>query len=480
MMKYKPDNPPIPLLESSLKGKFRHDIDEYVPQGGFVQDFVLYTRGIETPTKFAVWAALYTVSALLKRDAYMEWFPDPLYPNLYLMFVAPPRICAKSTCVKIGAKILDMMQDVYDDAALKAGKTINIHRGKATPEMLFDLMKPKKFDLEDGKKIAPTGTTSKSLAEQAEEMADRMVEAPAPAEQTGELFTGISDISLIIEELTTFLGKQKYNEALVDVLTHFYDCPDTAEEATRTYGAQVLKDVYMTFFGATTPDAFNSSLPETAFGGGFLSRTIIVANYLPTRSFPMPSRLAGAPDKDEIGERLAWVGSTALGGYKFSKEAYDEYVSWYHQFKEDLVGDPLADAKARLDTNLIKLCVLLRAQRYERGNIISKQDFIDARMLIDAAFMSAQELYSGVSASEYYNQLRMIERFLEKERKAPRAVLLKKFSLKKITPDLLTKIVSHLQQQQLVEVLDSGGRPIDLQTEHPLETIRYIGTENET
>ena len=477
-MKYLPDKPPTPLLESSVRGKFRYDTGEYVPQGGFIADFVLYTRGIETPTKFAVWSALMGVSIILKRDAYMDWFPKPLYPNLFLMLVAPPRICAKTTCVEIAADIIELLEKVFDNPKMKAGKSINAHRGKATPEMLFDLMKAKKVEIihpEEGPVEGP------DPEDKTEEFIDKLnasqSKALPPEAVVEESFQGISEISLIIDELTTFLGKQKYNETLVDILTHFYDCPNRADEATRSYGAQTLENVYLTFFGATTPDAFNSSLPETAFGGGFLSRTIISANYLPTRSFPMPSLLEGAPSEDEIAERLAWIASTALGGYVFSKEAYDEYVKWYHVFKESLVGDPLADARARMDTNLIKLCVILRAQRYERGNVIARQDFLDAKYLITEALESSRELYSGANGSEYYTQLQMISRYVEKktaEGKPPtRATLIREFTVKKITPELLTKLIGHLMQSELVEVTLNGGPPLITQSEHPMEQIHF-------
>ncbi len=474
-MKYSKENPPECLPESGVTGKFRHDTGEYVPSGGFIQDFVLYTRGIETPTKFAVWAAIYTLSALLKRDAYMKWFPKPLYPNIFLMFVAPPRICAKSTCVDIGEETLQLVPGFYTDELLKASKQINAHRSKATPEVLFDLMKPRKVELpkeKGGEDETPEDKIINDL--------NKKRSQPVPEENpdtTEETFTTISELSLIISELTTFLGKQKYNEALIDILTYFYDCPDRADEATRSYGVQSLKNVYLTFFGATTPDSFNKSLPETAFGGGFLSRSIIVSNYLPTRSFPIPSLLEGAPSKHEIAERLAWVGATAWGQFQFGKEAYTEYITWYKNFKESLVGDPLADAKARMDTNLIKLCVLICAQRYDSKKIISKQDFLDAKVMITEALEGSKDLYSGANGSEYYNLLRQIEKYIAKHGTLTRSQLLREFTTKKITPEELTKIISHLMQSEVIEVRSSNGKLLSLQTEQPGEKIKYVGGE---
>lgn len=475
-MRYGPTSPPIPIPEDSLPpGSFDSEPwDKNIPRGGFIEDFVLGTRGIETPTKFAVWAALYTISALLKRDAYMEWYPRPMFPNIFLIVVAPPRICAKSTCVDIGEDILMKTSDEYDDELIKQAKKISAHHSKATPEVLFDLMKPKSFEVELTK--PQTKEEFDEVVEGFLDKRDDQLSEPTKGESK-DVFESVktSELSLIISELTTFLGKQKYTEHLVDILTYFYDCPDRADEATRTYGSQTLENVYLTFFGATTPDSFNKSLPETAFGGGFLSRTILVANYLPTRYHPIPELLAGAPGKKELAERLAWVGATAMGAYKFSKEAYDEYVSWYKEFKDSLIGDPLGDARARMDTNLVKLCVLLRAQRYQPGFLITKSDFLSAKFLLEDAFESSKELYTGASGSEYYAKMSMVTSYLQAHPEGrSRAQLLRVFMARQITPDVLSQILTHLLQSEQIEVI-FGGEKKDFLTERPTEHIQYIG-----
>lgn len=483
-MKYTYDNPPLPLKEGMLKDKIDRELwDSHVPKGGFIEDFVLGTRGIETPTRFAVWAGLHTISALLKRDAWYKWYPKNLYPNIFLIFIAPPRICAKSTCVDIGEAILVESSNHYDDPFLTKGKTIRLHHSKVTPEMLFDIMGADDSEVKVIEKVKDE--EYESLGEEEAAKTEAFLSATAKkavSPKAEDVVTynmeKISDLALNISELTTFLGKQKYTEHLVDLLTYMYDCPARADEATRTYGAQTLENVYLTFFGATTPDSFNKSLPETAFGGGFLSRTILVASYLPTRYYPIPRLLSGAPSTEELAKRLAWIGEYAQGEYEFTSEAYDEYIKWYRPFKDSLVGDPLGDARARTDTNLLKLCVLLRAQRYEPGNYITRQDFLDAKFLLEDAFDSAKDLYAGANGSEYYTMLVMVQKYIMKYGQVPRHQLLKEFTVKKITPELLTQIITHLHQTEQITI-SYKGQMLEEASARSSEIYKHIEKEGE-
>jgi len=80
------------------------DFDEFLPEPGFMTDFVMALRGVESPTIFAFWAAAFVMSTVLKRDAFLQWYPENIFPNLYIMLVAPPRVCAKSTSLSFGRR----------------------------------------------------------------------------------------------------------------------------------------------------------------------------------------------------------------------------------------------------------------------------------------------------------------------------------------------------------------------------------------
>jgi hypothetical protein len=414
--KYSPASPPVPFVEKDMKKIWQDEPwDVNLPSPGFITDLVYTTRGIETPTKFAVWSGLFAISTILKRDAYLDWGFKPLYPNLYVILVAPPRLCAKSTVIDICEDIFIKVPDILKkaNARLAFKKKLNLHHSKITPEAINDLL------------------------------------ATEQTSDEGLIIERGSEVSFIVSELTTFLGKQKYNIGLIDNLTKLYDSRDIDDEATRGKGKHVFKDIYVTLFGGTTPDSFKNNIPEEAFGSGFMSRIIVIKQDHPTRYFPMPQKVPGAPSTEELAQRLAWIAENSFGGYRFSKEAYSKYSHWYRSFKDSLPNNPNGDVLARLDTNLLKLSVLIRAQRYEKGNIITLKDFDDALNLLTDAYGEISDFMKEVSSSSWEVMQIKIKRILRDFQRGTQADLWKLFSKAGIPESIL-----EIQLQQLLKTGD--------------------------
>jgi hypothetical protein len=435
----KPNPEPIP--PSHMPVKYRHDPpvayrdedvekiwepepwDVNMPQPGLLTDLVLTTRGIETPSKFAVWSGVFAVSTLLKRDAFLDIGFKPLYPNMYVILVAPPRICAKSTVIDICEdcfkNLPSLLGEVDDVLAFK--KMLNIHHSKITPEAINDLL------------------------------------ATAELKVNGKTVERGSEVAFVISELTTFLGKQKYNVGLIDNLTKLYDSRDIDDEMTRGGGKKIFKDIYVTLFGGTTPDSFKNSIPEEAFGGGFMSRVIVVKQDSPTRYWPIPKRVPGAPSIDELTQRLAWIARNAYGSYQLSKEAFKEYTTWYRKFKDNLVGNPNGNALARMDTNLLKLSVIMRAQRYEPGTLITLQDFRDALNLLTDAYGEIGDFMKEVSSNPWETMQIRIKRILKHFNHGDQKTLWRKFIAAGIPDSVLEMQLNQLIKAGVVDRYIENG-----------------------
>lgn len=426
--RYSPSSPPIPYKDSDMTKIWEDEKwDKNLPQPGFITDLIYATRGIETPTKFAAWSGLYAMSTVLKRDAYLSWGFKPLYPNLYVILVAPPRMCAKSTVIDICEDVFIGMEQLLQhvDSKLAFRKKLNLHHSKITPEAINDLLSPETTN-EDGEKL-----------------------------ERG------SEVSFIISELTTFLGKQKYNVGLIDNLTKLYDSRDIDDEMTRGGGKNIFKNIYVTLFGGTTPDSFKNSIPEEAFGGGFMSRVIVIKQDSPTRYFPMPQHVPGAPSVDDLTQRLTWIAQNAFGSYSFSREAYAEYTKWYRQFKDNLVGNPNGNALARMDTNLLKLAIIMRAQRYERGNTITLADFKDALNLLTDAYGEIGDFMKEVSSNPWESMQIQIKRILQHFKVGTQSQLWRKFAAAGIPEAVLDiQIQQLLKTQQLTRRVEADGNII--------------------
>lgn len=417
-----------PWRDEDFPGWKKEAWDVNLPQKGFITDYVLASRGFESPTFFGVWTAIHLLSATIKREACLEWFPDPLIPNFYIVLVAPPRINAKSTTINFAAGIGQRFTEYIKDPTWKAIKTPQTLRSRATSEALVLALQPQ---------IMPIQMDEKTII---------------PVER-------YSQANLVISELATFLGQQKYNVGLVEKLTDLYDGLAIDTDLTITRGLKVLKNVYVTLMGATTPGGLQESIPASAFGDGFMSRTIIAYHDKPTRLWPFPQPIVEGSDEG-LARRLAWIAETVKGIYALTPEAKDAYVEWYTPFKEKLASE-MDERKQgmtqRFDNHLLKLALIMRAQRYTPGTDITLEDFQDAKRLLDYTFRVAPEALRTVGLSPYQRAMnRVLSLFVKHEGEMTRKNLLQSTSSAGITAEEIDKVLDRLQQEGRLKVSFAG------------------------
>jgi len=430
--------PPTAFKEEDVKEKFWVDepFDKYLPKPGFLTDFVLATRGIETPTILSFWSGVWALSSALKRDAYFKWYPDPLYPNFFIVLVAPPRICAKSTAVRqFGEKVLIDFPKFYKDPRVQFAKEVNLLRTKVTPEALEVALVPKENVVikHEGKNyFASKG----------------------------------SEVSVVVAELATFLGKQKYNTGLINTLVDLYDCKDIDSRDTVGRGHVEFRDIFFTLIGATTIKGINESIPAEAMGGGFLSRLILVHSPRPTRSYPEPKEVIGGPTRKDLAQRLAWIANNAQGEFYFSDEAQEYYNKFYERHRKLLMTghDSEVDLKSRYDIHLRKLALILKAQRYEEGREISLEILKEAETILDVTYEGASGITQEVGMSSYnvcYNKTKEI---IKSRGKITRRQLIQRLSPYGFSAELVLKIMQHIYQEGLIEVSLRGKRKTQVST----------------
>ena len=420
----------VPYREADIADRFwkPEPWDGMLTIPGFISDFLLMTRGVETPTKLSLWTAVWVLSSMLKREAYLQWYPDPLFPNFFVLLVGPPKIVAKSTAVRFGEKILSHFHDYIDDEVWQKTKEVNLLRSKATPEAMSVALAPKRIPV-----IGPDGT--------------------AQAVDRG------SQLTVVVSELSTFLGKQKYQSGLIDRLTDLYDSKDEDDELTIGRGYNKFYNIYFTLIGATTPKHLEESVPEEAFGGGFMSRVVIAYQHDSTRDYPEPRQVIGGPSIVEMQQRCAWIACNAIGEYQLDSEAKAYYYAWYMQYKERLkkYGDtgPMR-LQHRFDLHLLKLALILRAQEYRPGRVIELQHLRNSESLLNATYEDAHKSIENVGVPTHTTFVNRVKNVLMKKGRATRRQLLTATSPYGCTAEQLTKIIDHLNQSGTLDIILEG------------------------
>lgn len=435
--------PPTPYREEDDPAPFwSQDLyDHVVPkQKGFLTDLIYTMRGMEVPTMFTLWSGLWLLSTVVKREAWLKWFPKPLYLNLYVVLAAPAGSKKSVTIDDVGVPVVEKMQQYIRHPNIRRMKNIAIVKDKMTPEAMLDAMLP-------GNK---PGKASFMLVD--DEGNTLLDSAGRPLR-----YKATSEMGLVLSEMTSSIGKRSYTEGFVEILLDLYNPKHRWEWRTKGEGVRVLQRTYLTMLAATTPTAFKESVPKVAAGDGFLSRCIIVYQAVCNRRFSIPRPVPNAPTEDELAKRLAWIAENSLGEYVLSDEAFAVYDRWYADHK-DFVEENEAEGglRGRMALNVLKIATLIRMQRYavQPVGIVEEQDMRDAIEMLHVTYGLGAELL-GELGDELKKVADRVMRLLNKHKKLKRVDLMRKSHMQ---VEALNQVIDYLVQTGDIMIIGEGGK----------------------
>jgi uncharacterized protein DUF3987 len=277
----------------------RTEFDSLVPTAGWIRDYIEWTRQTEPPTVFHFFVAAATIGATLGRNVLFDKGAYKVYPNLWVMIIAPTGSCRKTSACNLGTGLY-----------VKAGGTL-LGGDKPTPEALVDSLKD-----------SPNAVG--------------LLYAP---------------------ELAVFLGKQKYQEGMVPLLTALSDCPDLWSSKTIGRGEISLTNVGLSSIFCSTIDWIQTGIAKDAFGGGFMSRFLFIVQESTPRSFPLPPPLNDEVRKSLIGRLQGY--RHRRGRFTMSPEAEAWYTLWYRAKPSLGLGRQYAGYYERKPDHLIRLAMIL-------------------------------------------------------------------------------------------------------------------------
>jgi len=279
----------------------RSDFDSLVPRNGYFRDYIEFTRTTEPPTVFHFFVAATTLGTTLARNVRFNKGSYFVFPNLCCVLVAPSGRCRKTSACNIGVSLYRSI-----------GGTILAD--KTTPEALVEAFRD--------------ATSAVGL--------------------------------LYAPELAVFLGKQKYQEGMVPLLTSLFDCPTEWSSKTIGRGDAQLHNVALSLLAASTMDWIQTGIPRDAFGGGFMSRLLFVIQNDTPRSFPLP------PPMDEtLRAQLLTLLREAQdyrGEFTMNPAGRIWYEDWYNERADNRVDERhFAGYYERKPDQLIRVAMLLAA-----------------------------------------------------------------------------------------------------------------------
>lgn len=320
--------------------------------------YVDYTQHSESPDSLHFWTGVSVIAGALRRrvwvdERYFQWSP-----NFYIIFVAPPGIASKSTCVNIGMRLLSEVEGIH---------------------------------------FGPQSLTWQGLTVALEEAKDTV------AVNGGESFLPMSCLTIPVSELGTFLKPKETD--LIDLLVDLWD------GQIRTWRHRIktgdkpettIVNPWINLIGCTTPAWLRSNFPSYMIEGGLTSRVIFVFAEQKRKLVAYPSEVIDAGIHEAKTRLLAEdlrIISELMGEYKRTPAANAWGKAWYENHWSSrpahLLSERFGGYYARKQGHIHKLAIVLAAsQRNEL--LITERDLATADRLVTSLELDLKKVFDSI------------------------------------------------------------------------------------
>ena len=189
-----------------------------------------FSDKLTSPELFRRWAAISTIAGALERKVWVKTMGSYLYPNMYIILVAPPGI-GKS---EVTWRVRELWKGL------------------------------------EGHFVASTSVTKASMMDELAEASRRIV-----TNNPHNPVDSFNSLQLCINELGVLIPA--YENEFMNILTDLWDCKDYSESRRSSRKEPInLKRTQLNMLAAATPSYMNHLLPEGAWDQGFISRTMLI------------------------------------------------------------------------------------------------------------------------------------------------------------------------------------------------------------
>lgn len=353
----------------------------------WLTSYLKYTDNSESPTSYHTWCGLSVIAGALQRKVYLRWWPQTIYPNLYVVLIGPSGRTRKGVALGMAKDLLKQIPGVTVAPESSSGKQSTIL-----------VMKRAGLDF-----IDPMDNKTKRHC----------------------------SVTAFSEELSVFLGQGDI--AYLSSLTDWYDSKDDWEYETVGRGKDSIKGVCLNLVGGTAPDWIQSMIPQEAVGGGFTSRVIFIVEEEKRKIVPAPIMTTAEWElQRKLINDLERISKMA-GEVLMDKETKNLYTSWYiDQDQKSSKGTVAVDDSRfagyneRRSTHLRKILILCSASRTDNLTI-EAQDFSRAMKLLQGAEVNMHKTFGGFGKSRNSDSTEDIRKYIEKVGITTRTTVLQRF-----------------------------------------------------
>lgn len=278
------------------------DFESLIPPLTYLDSYVEYAKTLtDAPVEFHLAAGLSTVAAALENRVYITAWGQRIYPNLWMLLLAPSGFYRKSTAINIGIRCLrGQCEDV-------------LMPNDFTREKLIEFMDKK-----------PSGLIS--------------------VYEFGDLLAQM---------------QREYNCGMKEFLTNIYD-GHPYKRATKKETSSIV-DPSLSILAASTIDWIHDRITEGDVRGGFLARFL----FWPSTQKNGWMGLSSVPDTgimELLQNALGAFNSIEIGSVGFPKSVVDRYNDWNRGHEEEIndkkLPSELQGFYTRMATYVLKIAMI--------------------------------------------------------------------------------------------------------------------------
>lgn len=398
-----PSTPPAEIEPRVRRYINEADVLARVADRGFLRSYVEYCADTtDAPHIFHLGVGVAILGAALGNNVRIpSWARQEIYPNVWLVLIAPSGFMRKSASLRMGRGLLS----------------------RSVPKTLL------------------------------------------PQDWTPEKLTSILQDNaaglLSISEFTRILAmlERDYNLGAKEMLTELYDSPAEWVVERQKTNKRVIENAAISIMAATTLDWLQDRVKSKDLRGGFLARFL----FLPaTKRGPRVTKRPGITHTIALSltDHLKTVAE--LEGRADFSEVWDEFNDWLYRYEvmAESGGMPpeLAGMYSRTGTTTLKLALIMQASLRPQLEI-TEQAMKKAIAFIEFIHSVTAKVTGSFADDWFGKQMQRVCQFLESQRgEAAREAL---FRHMKIEARKLNAVIETLREQGLIEISkgpSSGGR----------------------
>jgi len=363
----------------------------------FIDAFLDYAQDVtDAPKEFLKFGALMLISSVLEKKVFLRFGDKRLYPNLWVLFIAPSSLFRKSTSISIVKNLL--------------------------------------VRINEGKYILPNEFTPEALLE------------ILAKENAGTIFW--SEFAMVLNSF-----ERKYMLGMKELLTDLFDCPEVYVRKIKGKNCRV-EEPFLNILSASSTEWFTDKLKIGDIKGGFLNRFVIipVSNLGDLKAIPISET---ASKKNSL---LRWLNK--IFKYEGEMKIINKniYEDWYHDISKSVMQHELSDILSsyfvRLAVYTLKFAILLELSKSDCSNEISNESLSKAIKLSEFLFSKFQTLLNEELLSSKFSKVKeRIFKFIKssKDGRIKKSELLRKSHLRSKE---LKEILDNLWLERRITISD--------------------------